>query len=261
MKKLKLSPKDDARRLNLWSKWNQMAERAERSHDVVKIVLVGKYTDLHDSYISVVKALEHSSFACNRKLVIQWVEATDLETSAQESNPVKFHDAWKKVCTANGILVPGGFGDRGVEGKIAAIRRAREHNIPFLGICLGLQLATVEFARNVVGLEGAHSVEFNPDTPHPLVVFMPEISKTHMGGTMRLGARDTVFTPAGKDSVARKLYGDVDRVSERHRHRYEVNTKYVPQMEEKGLMFIGHDEAHERMEIIELKGMSSFFKI
>eukprot|EP01098_Paradermamoeba_levis_P011461 TRINITY_DN4913_c0_g2_i1.p1 TRINITY_DN4913_c0_g2~~TRINITY_DN4913_c0_g2_i1.p1 ORF type:complete len:216 (+),score=74.92 TRINITY_DN4913_c0_g2_i1:575-1222(+) len=153
---------------------------------------------------------------------------------------------------ANGILVPGGFGDRGVEGKILAIRHARENKIPFLGICLGMQLAVIEFARNVLGLEKANSEEFEAETKTPVVIFMPEVSKTHMGATMRLGKRTTSLkVEKYPDSLSQKLYNST-KIDERHRHRYEVNPALVAQIEEKGLQFVGEDETKQRMEIIEL---------
>ncbi|KAI9008570.1 CTP synthase N-terminus-domain-containing protein [Hyaloraphidium curvatum] len=258
MNKLRLEPRHNPDTANLFNKWKQMAERVERLHESVTIALVGKYTELQDSYISVLKSLEHASLSCNRKLNLLWVEATDLEDGTKIKDPVKYHDAWKSVCTADGILVPGGFGDRGTEGMVQAITWAREHNIPFLGICLGLQLAVIEFARNVLGIRDAVSEEMSPDSGTRLIVFMPEGSKTIKGGTMRLGNRVTIFTEAGRNCVSKKLYGGADSVHERHRHRYEVNTAFVPQMEEKGLKFVGHDEANERMEIVELEGHPFF---
>ncbi len=158
------------------------------------------------------------------------------------------------MCTAQGILVPGGFGDRGTEGKIAAAKWARENKIPYLGICLGMQVAVIEFARHVCGYENANSSELNADTPNPVVIFMPEISKTHLGGTMRLGKKETRFVESSKDSIVRRLYHGNDVIDERHRHRYEVNPKYVSKFEEKGLKFIGRDEKNERMIILELEG-------
>ena len=234
--------------------WRQIAERQVNSLNEVRIVLVGKYTNLQDSYISVVKALNHSAIAVDRKLKLEWIEAADLEPSTKSENPLQYHQAWKTLCSANGVLVPGGFGERGTEGKILAAQWARENKIPYLGICLGLQVAVIEFARNVLGIKDAHSEEFNSNTPNKLVVFMPEISKTHMGGTMRLGSRATVFS---KDipSVVRKLYGPLkERVYERHRHRYEVNIAYRKQLEDAGLVFTGEDELGERMEVLELRG-------
>jgi CTP synthase len=152
-KRLKLTPTIDQGAKSLLYKWQNMAERHTRLHDTVKIILVGKYTSLHDSYISVVKSLEHASLACDLKLDLDWVEAEDLEPECQTRDPVKYHDAWRKLVGVQGILVPGGFGSRGTEGKIAACKWARENKIPFLGICLGFQMAVAEFARNVCDLE------------------------------------------------------------------------------------------------------------
>jgi CTP synthase len=237
----------------LWRKWNKLATTFSNLQKSVSIALVGKYTNLQDSYASVSKALVHAGLVSNRKVNIRWVEATDLEPEAEAADPIAYHDAWKKVCSADGILVPGGFGERGFEGKILAAKWARENKIPYLGICLGLQVATVEFARNVCGITGAESAEFKPETDTPLIVYMPEISKTHMGGTMRLGTRPTIFQPNTENSIIRKLYGSKESVDERHRHRYEVNPEYVEQIEKKGLKYVGKDEKGERMEILELE--------
>ena len=236
------------------NKWQQLTARIDRLHDSVQIVIVGKYTALHDSYISVVKALEHSALACNRKLQLKWIEAEDLDNAVQQQDPLRFHEAWKTLVAASGVVVPGGFGERGTEGKIAAIKWCRENRIPFLGICLGLQLAVIEYCRNVMGLTGANSTELDANCADPVVIFMPEISKTHMGGTMRLGSRETVLQqPSDTFSpITTRLYGNPTVIHERHRHRYEVNPKYVPEIEKKGLRFIGRDEKGERMIILEL---------
>ncbi|KAJ3093121.1 CTP synthase ura7 [Quaeritorhiza haematococci] len=254
-KRLGLTPRENLEQSSsLFNKWSQLATRIDRLHgdDQVHIALVGKYTHLQDSYISVVKALEHAALSCSKKLSIQWVEASDLEPNTQATDPVKYHDAWKKVVSASGILVPGGFGERGTEGKIAAARWARENKIPYLGICLGFQVAVIEHARNVCGMQGANSAEFDNESPYPVVIFMPEISKTHMGGTMRLGNRETTFTEESKDSLLRKLYGGASVIHERHRHRYEVNPKYVPELEKKGMHFIAKDDSGERQIIFEV---------
>lgn len=148
------------------------------------------------------------------------------------------------------VLVPGGFGDRGVGGMILAAKYARENNIPYLGICLGMQISVIEFARSVLGLKRANSNEFDSETPNPVVIFMPEGSRTHMGSTMRLGSRRTLFqTP---DCVTSKLYRNAEYVDERHRHRYEVNPEAIGVLEEAGLKFVGKDETGKRMEILEL---------
>ncbi|KAF9045799.1 CTP synthase [Hymenopellis radicata] len=239
--------------LSLEKRWRDMTSGQARLFDSVSIVLVGKYTDLKDSYMSVIKALEHSAFRVQRKLNLTWVESSDLEPETQESNPAKYHDAWRAVVGAGGILVPGGFGSRGTEGMLMAIKYAREQQIPFLGICLGFQLSVIEWARNVLNISGATSAEFDPSTEHPAIVFMPEISRTHMGGTMRLGLRPTVFEKdtAGCSKV-RKLYGGAGKIWERHRHRYEVNPEWVEKLTASGLNFCGKDEKGERMQVLEL---------
>ncbi|KAJ8529016.1 hypothetical protein K7X08_035851 [Anisodus acutangulus] len=230
--------------------WTSRAELCDKLHEPVRVAMVGKYTGLSDAYLSVVKALVHASVSCHRKLCIDWIAASDLEDEASRENPDKYRSAWKLLKGANAILVPGGFGDRGVEGKIHAARYARANRIPFLGICLGMQIAVIEFARSILRLLDANSTEFDPNTQNPCVIFMPEGSKTHMGGTMRLGSRRTYFQVA--DCKSAKLYGNQSFVDERHRHRYEVNPDMVQQLEDAGLSFTGKDESGRRMEIVEL---------
>ncbi|KZT10247.1 CTP synthase [Laetiporus sulphureus 93-53] len=250
---IKLTQEMKDRGEDIGTRWKELTKRQERVFDDVTIVLVGKYTDLQDSYMSVTKSLEHSAFRCNRRLILKWVDSSDLEPETQITSPAKYHDAWKAVVSACGILVPGGFGVRGTEGMLLAIKWAREQNIPFLGICFGFQLAVVEWARNVCGLAGATSTEFDAEAKHPVVIFMPEISKTHMGGTMRLGLRPTVFEPESeKWCKVRKLYGGAGKIWERHRHRYEVNPAYIEKLSASGLAFIGKDEKGERMQVFEL---------
>ena len=233
--------------------WKEMADKIDHLEEEVNIAMVGKYTGLSDSYLSVIKALQHSSFTVNRKLVIDWIESTDLDPHDVTE---KHDEAWELLRAADGILVPGGFGNRGVEGKIAAANYARVNNIPYLGVCLGLQIATIEFCRNVLGLENANSTEFDENTPNPAVVFMPEISKTHMGGTMRLGTKPTPFLV--DDCKMRRLYGGADHVDERHRHRYEVNPDLIEQIEAAGLKYVGKDETGQRCEIMELENHPYF---
>ena len=177
----------------LLEEWKSVADRVDSVEKEVRIAMVGKYTGLSDSYLSVIKALQHSSYAVNRKLVIDWIESANLDDDNAASDPESHAEAWELLKGVDGILVPGGFGRRGIEGKIKAAEYARTNNVPYLGVCLGLQVATIEFCRNVLGMEGSNSTEFDEDTPHPAVVFMPEISKTHMGGTMRLGTKPTPF--------------------------------------------------------------------
>ncbi|KAI9007394.1 CTP synthase N-terminus-domain-containing protein [Gaertneriomyces semiglobifer] len=252
-KRLNLTPRLGRKSSHLYLKWKDLTTRHTRLHDSVNIVLVGKYTHLKDSYISVVKSLEHAALSCNRKLHIDWVEASDLEHDQLGVDPIRYHEAWKVLVGASGILVPGGFGVRGTEGMIAAAKWARENEVPYLGICLGMQIAVIEFARNVCGLSGANSTEMDKDTAHPVVINMPEISQTILGGTMRLGDRPTIFQDHTLDSVTRKLYGNPRIIHERHRHRYEVNPSYVPQLESAGISFVGRDDKGERMIVTEIK--------
>jgi len=234
----------------------------------------------------VIKGLQHSSHYVGRKLFVDWIEASDLENAMQTQNKKKYDQAWTTLREANGILVPGGFGLRGVEGKIIACKHARENKIPYFGICYGLQIAVVEYAMSLLGWKEAHSEEWEFDsqsenkaasteplpeysttididkrwhskTPHRVVVFMPEIDKTTMGGNMRLGARKTIFSDAS--CLSSKLYQKVNHhdhhgfIMERHRHRYEVNPEVVKALSAAGLSFVGQDETGVRQEIIELK--------
>lgn len=237
-------------------KWTKRAEICDNLVTPVKIAMVGKYTGLSDAYLSVLKALEHASIECSRKLSVEWIAASDLEDTAAKEAPDAHAAAWRSLMDADGVLVPGGFGDRGVPGKILAAKYARENRIPYLGICLGMQIAVIEYARSVLGMAGANSTEFDPQTEHPCVIFMPEGSTTHMGGTMRLGSRRTHFRSG--DCITAKLYKKADYVDERHRHRYEVNPDMVEKLEQAGLMFVGKDETYRRMEILELQGHPYF---
>ncbi|CAI4045265.1 hypothetical protein SUVZ_10G2870 [Saccharomyces uvarum] len=253
-----LTSEDKERGSQLLAGWVDMTKSLDDSDDVVKIALVGKYTNLKDSYLSVTKSLEHASMKCRRQLEILWVEASDLEPETQELDKNKFHESWNKLSSADGILVPGGFGSRGIEGMVLAAKWARESGVPFLGVCLGLQVAAIEFARHVMGRPNSSSTEFLDESllkpEDQVVIYMPEIDKEHMGGTMRLGLRPTIFQPGSESSRIRKLYGSAGEVHERHRHRYEINPKLVDEMESRGLVFVGKDETGQRCEIFELKG-------
>ncbi|KAJ3687469.1 hypothetical protein LUZ61_016633 [Rhynchospora tenuis] len=232
--------------------WTEMAENYDNLSNSVKIALVGKYTGLTDSYLSVVKALLHACSSLSYRPSIEWIAASDLEDECAKTSPEMHAAAWETLKGCSCILVPGGFGDRGVPGMILAAKYARENNIPYLGICLGMQISVIEIARSVLGMEDADSEEFNPKSPHRVIMFMPEVSKTHMGSTMRLGCRRTLFRRPG--SLTSKLYGNPEYVDERHRHRYEVNPEFVSGLEKSGLEFVGCDESQNRMEIIELPG-------
>uniref|UniRef100_A0A3Q1B4U8 CTP synthase n=1 Tax=Amphiprion ocellaris TaxID=80972 RepID=A0A3Q1B4U8_AMPOC len=240
----------ETRPRRMLTKWKEMSDRSDRLLEHCSIALVGKYTKFSDSYASVIKALEHSALAISHKLEVKYIDSAYLEPCTLQEEPVKYHEAWQKLCSSDGILVPGGFGVRGTEGKIHAINWARKQKKPFLGVCLGMQLAVCEFARNVLGWADANSTEFDPESKYPVVIDMPEHNPGQMGGTMRLGKRRTIFKTS--NSVLRKLYGDTEYVDERHRHRFEVNPELKSHFEEKGFRFVGQDVEGERMEVIEL---------
>jgi CTP synthase len=221
------------------TKWHTIIDTLYAPHNNVTIAIVGKYIELRDAYKSICESLIHAQIPNKVHIHMLWI---DSEKITPESVDTYLHQA-------DAILVPGGFGSRGIEGKILAARYARKHNIPYLGICLGLQIAVIEFARTVLGLSEAHSTEFNPTTTHPVIDMMAEQKqKTQLGGTMRLGAYSCTLK-AG--SHAQKMYGQ-EIISERHRHRYEFNTAYVPHFEQKGLVVTGYNAEHNLPEIIEI---------
>lgn len=238
---------------NMWRDWKILTAPRDDSWKSVTIALVGKYTSFMDSYMSVLKSLEHSVMACQRKLNLIVIDASHLEERTLASSEKDYVQAWSKVRGADGILVPGGFGERGTEGMIAAAQWARESKTPYLGICLGMQIAVIEFARHMCNIPKAGSIELSPECSNPAIIFMPEIDRTNMGGTMRLGSRATVFQEGSDWSKVRKLYAEKKVITERHRHRYEVNPEYIERLSEAGLHFVGKDEKGVRMEIIELK--------
>jgi CTP synthase len=245
-----------ARLLNIWTRapildvWAKMVDQIKNPTYEVKIAIVGKYIDLKESYKSLNEALVHGGAANNVRVVLDYVDSENVEKEGGED----------LIEGVDGILIPGGFGQRGVEGKIKAIRYARENRIPFFGICLGMQLATVEFARNVAGLEKAHSMEFDKHTPHPVIYLMREWfdyknnrvirrdETADFGGTMRLGAYPCLL---GSDSLVYEAYG-CHEISERHRHRYEFNNEYREVLGKEGMRFTGLSPDQKLVEIIEL---------
>ncbi|KAE9969900.1 CTP synthase [Venturia inaequalis] len=238
----------------IWSHWTTLTSPNQQFFEPVTVALVGKYVEFQDSYLSVTKSLEHSAMRCSKRLIIKWVDSEALENPSRDKDPAKFHKAWHDLCTADGVLVPGGFGLRGTEGMIAAAKWARENKKPYLGICLGMQIAVIEYARNVANIKGATSEEFKQGVDaDEVIVFMPEIDKVTMGGNMRLGRRPTHFQEGTEWSKMRQLYGGGKVIDERHRHRYEVNPKHIEQIEAAGLHFVGKDDENKRMEIIEIK--------
>lgn len=219
--------------------WRQMIDNWKHPEKTVKIALVGKYVSLHDAYISVVEALKHAGVAHRAQVEIKWL---DSELLTEENA----HDAFNDV---TGIIVPGGFGDRGINGMLVAVRYARENNVPYLGLCLGMQLTIVEFVRNVIGYTDADSSEFNPSSAHQVIHIMPEQNDvTNLGGTLRLGSYPCVLE---KTSLAYKLYGS-EIIHERHRHRYEVNNDYRQLLTEHGMRLSGLSPDGHIVEIIEI---------
>jgi CTP synthase len=230
------------------STWEKLVYALEHPQGTVNIALVGKYVDLTESYKSLTEALIHAGIHTGAKVKIHYVDSETIEKTGSAS-----------LAAMDAILVPGGFGRRGVEGKIKAIRYARENGIPYLGICLGMQLAVIEHARDVAGLANAHSTEFDPDTPHPVIALITEWqdrdgrierrdATSDLGGTMRLGGQECLLEPG---SMARGIYGQ-DRVMERHRHRYEVNDHYLPRLVESGMKVSGRSTKDGLCEMIEL---------
>jgi CTP synthase len=221
------------------SDWEHIVERLKHPRTRCRIALVGKYIENRDSYISIAESFQHAGAANDAAVEIDWVDSSELEQT----------DAAERLAHVDGILVAHGFGVRGVEGKLKAIRYARENRIPFYGICYGMQMAVIEFARHVVGLDGAHTEEVDPNTPHPVIHLLPEQrSVGDKGGTMRLGAYPCRLLP---NSLAARVYGDTV-IYERHRHRYEVNNEYRALLERHGLVFSGVSPDNRLVEIIEL---------
>ncbi|MGI8520936.1 MAG: CTP synthase [Actinomycetota bacterium] len=220
------------------SQWEELVARIRSPKGGVRIGIIGKYVQLPDAYLSVVESLRHAGFWHDVEVDVVWIASDDLDAP----------DLGRSLGDLDGILVPGGFGVRGVEGKVAAIRFAREHDVPFFGICLGLQCAIIEFARNVAGLEHANSSEFDPDTPFPVVDVLAGQALSSLGGTMRLGAYPCRLEPGSKAAAA---YGS-ELVFERHRHRYELNPRFRRKLEDAGLACSGESPNRTLVEIIEL---------
>jgi CTP synthase len=232
------------------SAWDKLVYALEHPRGEVRIALVGKYVDLTESYKSLTEALIHAGIHTGARVNVQYVDSEQIEKNGTAC-----------LGQMDAILVPGGFGKRGVEGKIKAICFARGQGVPYLGICLGMQLAVIEYARNVVGLEGAHSTEFDPETPHPVIALITEWQDrdgrverrdagSDLGGTMRLGGQECVLEDG---SLARSVYGK-ERIVERHRHRYEVNNHYLPRISAAGMQVSGKSAKDGLCETIELPG-------
>lgn len=222
--------------------WNAVADRFVDQKATVRIAMVGKYANLADSYVSVNQALAHAGAVNGAKIRISWIESEEIEKDQSKLDLIDAYD---------GVVLPQGFGGRGVEGKIAAANRARVSRVPFLGLCYGFQLASISFARHVLGMKGANSTEVDPDTPYPVIDLLPEQRRVKdLGGTMRLGGHD-VFVRKG--SRAQDIYRK-EKIRERHRHRYELNQKYLKRFEENGMRYTAFSDRGRRAEILELEG-------
>jgi CTP synthase len=234
LKKLKLKP----RRKPDWKAWEALVAAWRTERPKVRIAVVGKYVELEDAYMSVREAVRHAALATGVDAEFSWIHSVDLEKGA----------AWDELRAAQGVIVPGGFGDRGIEGMIAAARFARQEDIPYLGLCLGMQVMVIEFARQVLDSEGANSTEFDPNTPHPVIDLLPDQRAIgEMGGTMRLGLYPCVLTPGTRSAQAY----DRDLIEERHRHRFELNNTYRDILESHGMRFSGLSPDGKLVEIAE----------
>jgi len=224
------------------TKWVQMVEGLKNPEKEITIGITGKYTNVHDSYLSILKALEHCSSALRTKINIKWIETTEIEEGKTTAEEV--------LKGVDGIIVPGGFGKRGAEGKIACVKYVRENKIPYLGICFGFQMAVIEFARNVCGIKDANSTEILPDCEEQVISILPDQKKLEgLGGNMRLGGQDVEIKPG---TIAHKLYGS-ERVRERFRHRYEVDPAYIERIEAKGMIFSGKAPKFPIMQVLEIQ--------
>jgi CTP synthase len=228
-----------------FEKWKELVRKINAAKKEITVGIVGKYTTVHDSYLSILKAIEHTSPYVGAKAKIQWIE----------SSTVTPENVKQKLEGVDGIIVPGGFGERGVEGKIECIRYAREHDLPFFGLCYGLQMAVIEFSRNVCGLKAANTTEIDDETPNPVIYILPEQEEIKgLGGTMRLGGFDLIIE---KGTLANKLYGKT-HARERFRHRWNVNPKYIECLEKNGMVFSGRAPEKKIMQIMELPGKRFF---
>ena len=229
-----------------WAQWCDFTDKIGAATHKATIGITGKYTSVRDSYASIINALEHAGIALGCDVDIKWIETTSITDA----------NAARHLTDVDGIIVPGGFGTRGAEGKISCVKYARENNLPYLGLCFGFQMAVIEFARNVCGLENAHSSEIEPDGSEPVIDILPEQKKIEgLGGNMRLGGRDIELKP---DTLAWRLFGEKDFVRMRFRHRYEVDPKYIETLEQAGLVFSGKAPDQPIMQILELSGHPFF---
>ncbi|KGO69533.1 Glutamine amidotransferase type 1 [Penicillium italicum] len=236
----------------MWNDWVHLIRSQDTITDTVSIALVGKYTSNKDAYLSVSKSIEHAAMYCHKKVKVVWIDAAHLEDETYQDSAVKYHKAWHDLCSVKGIIVPGGFGARATGGMIKAITWARIKKKPFLGVCLGMQLAVVEYARYVMGIPDAGSQELHPESKNHVIIHMPEHNQEK--GPIRLGKHPCIFREGTEWSKLRKLYGPtVSQIEERHRNQYEINPGIVEDLDKAGLAVVSQDPTGKRVEIVELR--------
>ncbi|SIN58924.1 CTP synthase, PyrG [Mycobacteroides abscessus subsp. abscessus] len=241
IKRLELNPKYETQ----LDEWQYLLDTVNSLDGKITIGLVGKYVSLQDAYLSVVESLKHAGYPFKKDIEVKWIDSSEVT----DENVAEI------LAEVDGILVPGGFGFRASEGKISAIKYARENNVPYFGICLGMQLATVEFARNVIGLDDAHSAELDPNTPHPIIDLLPEQKDIEdLGGTLRLGLYPCHIK---EGTLANSIYNETE-IEERHRHRYEFNNEYREQLEANGMVFSGTSPDGRLVEMVEIPSNDFF---
>ncbi|KAJ5964459.1 uncharacterized protein N7479_004335 [Penicillium vulpinum] len=238
----------------MWKDWVHLVRNHDTITDTVSIALVGQYTSNKDAYRSVSKSIEHAAMYCHKKVKIVWIDAAHLEDETYQNSPVKYHKAWHDIHSVQGIIVPGGFGTRATGGMIEAIKCARSNKKPFLGVCLGMQLAVVEYARHVMGITDAGSQELHPESNNHVIICMPEHNQEYGSSTMRLGKHPCIFKEDTDWSKLRSLYGPtITQIEERHRNQYEINPAMVEKLEKAGLTVVGKDTTGKRIGIVEIR--------
>ncbi|KAJ5170497.1 uncharacterized protein N7500_003280 [Penicillium coprophilum] len=247
---------------HVWNDWVHLIQSQHTIIDTVSIAIVGKYTSNKDAYLSVSKSIEHAAMYCHKKVKIIWIDAAHLEEETYQDSPVRYHKAWQDLCSVKGIVVPSGSGTRATGGIIKAITWARSKKKPFLGVCLGMQLAVVEYARYVMGIPDAGSQELHPESKNHVIVYMPEHNQENGRDTMRLGKHLCIFKEGTEWSKLRSLYGPTTlQIEERHRNQYEINPQMVEELEKAGLAVIGKDATHKRVEIVEIRDHPFFLGV
>ncbi|CAG8909014.1 unnamed protein product [Penicillium egyptiacum] len=238
----------------MWNDWVYLVRSQDTIIDTISIAVVGKYTSNKDAYLSVSKSIEHAAMYCHKKVKIVWIDAAHLEEETYQNSAVKYHKAWHDLCSVKGIVIPGGFDTRATGGMIKAITWARTNKKPFLGVCLGMQLTVVEYARHVMGIPDAGSQELHPESKNHVVIYMPAHNQENGRDAMRLGKYPCIFEEGTEWSKVRSLYGPmISQIEERHRNQYEINPEMVEELEKAGLAVVAKDATGKRIEIVEIR--------